>query len=181
LRSDNADLRLTPKGETAGCVGPERRACFGRKRDAVMAARALAHRLRASPNELGRHGLAINQDGVVRSAWDLLAYATLDLARLAAVWPELAELEPDVAEQLAIEGKYAGYLERQDSDIRAYRREEGMAIPADLDYDLLGSLSTEVRQKLKAARPETLAAAARIPGITPAAVTALLMHVKRGG
>ncbi|MDO8607561.1 MAG: tRNA uridine-5-carboxymethylaminomethyl(34) synthesis enzyme MnmG [Phaeospirillum sp.] len=179
LRSDNADLRLTPRGQAVGCVGSERSGRFDRKNAAVIAARATARRLRASPNELRRHGLEVNQDGVVRSVWDLLAYPTLDLERLAQVWPELAELAPDVAEQLAIEGKYAGYLDRQDADIRAYRREEGMAIPGDLDYDSIGSLSTEVRQKLKAARPETLAAAARIPGVTPAAVTALLGHVKR--
>ncbi len=179
LRSDNADLRLTAKGVAAGCVGAERADRFAVKLDAVTAARELAGSLRASPNELRRHGLEINQDGVVRSVWDLLAYPNLDLARLSKVWPELAGLDPVVAEQLAIEGKYAGYLERQESDIRAYRREEGMAIPDDLDYDSIGSLSTEVRQKLKAARPETLAAAARIPGVTPAAVTALLGHVKR--
>jgi tRNA uridine 5-carboxymethylaminomethyl modification enzyme len=179
LRSDNADLRLTPKGLEAGCVGSERAGHFAAKQDAVTEARALARRLRASPNELRRHGLEVNQDGVVRSVWDLLAYPNLDLARLSVVWPELAGMGAEVAEQLEIEGKYAGYLERQDADIRAYRREEGLAIPGDLDYDSLGSLSTEVRQKLKAARPETLAAAARIPGVTPAAVTALLGHVKR--
>ena len=180
LRSDNADLRLTPKGLETGCVGSERATRFTAKQGAVTEARALALRLRASPNELRRHGLEVNQDGVVRSVWDLLAYPNLDLARLSQVWPELAGMGAEVAEQLEIEGKYAGYLERQDADIRAYRREEGLVIPADLDYDSLGSLSTEVRQKLKAARPETLAAAARIPGVTPAAVTALLGHVKRG-
>ena len=179
LRSDNADLRLTPKGQEAGCVGGERAARFATKLSAVTEVRALARTLRASPNELRRHGLEVNQDGVVRSVWDLLAYPNLDLARLSQVWPELGGMSADVAEQLEIEGKYAGYLDRQDADIRAYRREEGLAIPLDMDYDSLGSLSTEVRLKLKAARPETLAAAARIPGVTPAAITALLGHVKR--
>ena len=181
LRSDNADLRLTARGEVVGCVGSDRSARFGAKLAAVTAARDLARSVKASPNELRRHGLEVNLDGVVRSAWDLLAYPTIDLGRLAPVWPELAELAPEVAEQLEIEGKYAGYLARQDADIRAYRREEGMAIPSDLDYDSIGSLSTEVRQKLKAARPETLAAAGRIAGVTAAAVTALLGHVKRSG
>jgi tRNA uridine 5-carboxymethylaminomethyl modification enzyme len=180
LRADNADLRLTPKGEAAGCVGAERAARFAVKERALGEGRDLLQRLAASPTVLRRHGLDINQDGVVRSAWDLLAYPTLDLSRLAPVWPELSQLPAGIAEQLEIEGKYAGYLDRQDADIRAYRREEGLVLPADLDYGAIGSLSTEVRLKLKAAAPETLAAAARIPGVTPAALTALLAHVKRG-
>ncbi len=180
LRADNADLRLTAKGEAVGCVGPERSRRFAARREALTAGRAMLQTLRASPDALRRHGLEINRDGVVRSGWDLLAYPDLDIGLLAAVWPELAGLGPDIAGQLAIEASYAGYLERQEADIRAYRREEGMVLPADLDYDAIGSLSAEVRQKFKAARPETLAAAARIPGVTPAAVTALLGHVKRG-
>ncbi|WP_040475987.1 tRNA uridine-5-carboxymethylaminomethyl(34) synthesis enzyme MnmG [Paramagnetospirillum caucaseum] len=179
LRADNADLRLTPKGREAGCVGSERWASFMVKSAGLERGRALLHTLKGSPDMLRRHGLEINRDGVVRSAWDLLAYPDLGLGRLAGVWPELGQLSGAVAEQLEIEGKYAGYLERQEADIRAYRREEGLSLPADLDYDAIGSLSNEVRQKFKAARPETLAAAARIPGITPAAVTALLGHVKR--
>ncbi len=179
LRADNADLRLTPKGREAGCVESTRWASFMVKCAGLERGRQTLHALKGSPDMLRRHGLEINRDGVVRSAWDLLAYPDLDLGRLATVWPELGELSGTVAEQLEIEGKYAGYLDRQEADIRAYRREEGLALPADLDYDAIGSLSNEVRQKFKAARPETLAAAARIPGITPAAVTALLGHVKR--
>ena len=180
LRADNADQRLTPKGEAAGCVGGERVRHFAAKAAAVAEGRALLQSLRASPTQLRRQGLEVNQDGVVRSAWDLLAYPNLELARLAALWPELAALRADVAEQLTIEGRYQGYLQRQDADIRAYRREEGLVLPADLDYGRIGALSAEVRQKLGAARPATLAAAARIPGITPAAITAVLAHVKRG-
>ncbi len=180
LRADNADQRLTRKGEAAGCVGGERVRHFAAKAAAVAEGRALLQSLRASPTQLRRQGLEVNQDGVVRSAWDLLAYPNLELARLAALWPELAALRADVAEQLTIEGRYQGYLQRQDADIRAYRREEGLVLPADLDYGRIGALSAEVRQKLGAARPATLAAAARIPGITPAAITAVLAHVKRG-
>jgi tRNA uridine 5-carboxymethylaminomethyl modification enzyme len=179
LRADNADLRLTEKGRQAGCVGAGRWAAFTAKRDAIARGRDLLGALKGSPDALRRHGLEINRDGVVRSAWDLLAYPDLGIARLAEVWPELGELAGPVGEQLEIEGKYAGYLDRQEADIRAYRREEGLALPDGLDYDAIGSLSNEVRQKLKAARPATLAAAARIPGVTPAAVTALLGHVKR--
>nr|WP_145980863.1 tRNA uridine-5-carboxymethylaminomethyl(34) synthesis enzyme MnmG [Magnetospirillum sp. ME-1] len=179
LRADNADLRLTPKGREAGCVGSERWASFMVKSAGLERGRALLRGLKASPDMLRRQGLEINRDGVVRSAWDLLAYPDLDLARLAQVWPELGGLSACVVEQLEIEGKYASYLDRQEADIRAYRREEGLVLPADLDYDAIGSLSNEVRQKFKASRPATLAAAARIPGITPAAVMALLGHVKR--
>jgi tRNA uridine 5-carboxymethylaminomethyl modification enzyme len=181
LRADNADLRLTPKGKAVGCVGSERSMRFRDKSAALGAGRQLLSELKASPNVLRKHGLEVNQDGVVRSAWDLLAYPNIDLARLAGVWPELGGFAADVAEQLQIEGTYRGYLVRQDADIRAYRREEDLALPDDLDYDGIGSLSNEVRQKLKMARPETLAAAGRIPGITPAALTALLGHVKKRG
>ncbi|MGE5503629.1 MAG: tRNA uridine-5-carboxymethylaminomethyl(34) synthesis enzyme MnmG [Actinomycetota bacterium] len=179
LRADNADLRLTPKGMAAGCVGRERARRFGEKEGLLEEARGLLSRLRASPNVLRDHGLTVNRDGVVRSAWDLLGYPDLDLSRLATVWPELAGIRGDVAEQLEIEGRYAGYLARQEADIRAYRRDEGLALPADLDYGAVGSLSNEVRAKLAAARPASIAAAARIPGVTPAAITALLGHVRR--
>ncbi len=181
LRADNADLRLTPKGEAVGCVGAERARRFAGKAAALAEGRGLLDRLRASPTQLRRQGLEVNQDGVVRSAWDLLAYPTIEFRRLMGMWPELGGLAPEIAEQLAVEGRYRGYLQRQDGDIRAYRREEGLALPADLDYAAIGSLSAELRHKLAAARPETLAAAARIPGITPAAVMAVLGHVKRGG
>ncbi|MBC7906640.1 MAG: tRNA uridine-5-carboxymethylaminomethyl(34) synthesis enzyme MnmG [Rhodospirillaceae bacterium] len=179
LRSDNADLRLTGKGEEVGCICTERALHFRSKAQALEQGRQLLSELKASPTVLRKHGLEVNQDGVVRSAWDLLAYATIDLARLATLWPELGGFRPDVAEQLQIEGTYRGYLARQDADIRAYRRDENLALPDDLDYDAIGSLSNEVRQKLKAAQPATLAVAARIPGITPAALTALLAHVKK--
>ena len=181
LRADNADLRLTPRGMAMGCVGAVRSERFRDKAAALERGRQLLAELKASPTVLRKQGLEVNQDGVVRSAWDLLAYPNIDLERLAGVWPELGGFAPDVAEQLGIEGTYRGYLARQDADIRAYRREEDLALPEDVDYDAIGSLSNEVRQKLKAARPDTLSAAGRIPGITPAALTALLAHVKRRG
>jgi len=179
LRADNADQRLTPLGIAAGCVGPERAAAFAARSHLLEEGRALLKGQKASPTELARAGLTINQDGIVRSAWDLLSYPDLDLVRLCAVWPGLGALDPALAEVLEAEGTYAGYLARQEADIRAYRHEEGLSLPADLDYDAIGSLSNEVRQKLKAARPESLAAAARISGVTPAAVTALLGHVRK--
>ncbi len=181
LRADNADLRLTPKGVAWGCVGAARARRFAAKADALDAGRALLHGLRASPDALRRHGVMVNRDGVPRSAHDLLGYPDVDLARLAAIWPELAGLGAEVAAQLAVEGRYAGYLQRQEADIAAFRRDEALALPADLDYAAVGSLSNEVRSKLERVRPATLGAAARVPGVTPAALTALLAHVRRRG
>jgi tRNA uridine 5-carboxymethylaminomethyl modification enzyme len=123
--------------------------------------------------------LNVNHDGVRRSAADLLRYPDIDLSQLARLWPELTELPRDIAEQIEIDARYAGYLDRQEADIRAFRKDESLLLPDDLDVDAIGSLSTEIRQKLRQARPATLGAAARIPGVTPAAVIALLRHVKR--
>ena len=135
--------------------------------------------LSATPNELKGRGFAVNQDGVRRAAGELLAYPDVTLARLAALWPRLGALRADISEQLEIEAKYAGYLSRQEADIRAFRRDESLLLPESLDYASIAGLSTEVRSKLSAARPATMGAAARIPGVTPAALTALLRFVRR--
>jgi tRNA uridine 5-carboxymethylaminomethyl modification enzyme len=179
LRADNADQRLTPLGEKAGCIGAARRRHWDAKRNALAAARMMARSLRATPPQLTAHGIRVSQDGVARSAMDLLAFPGVDMALLAGVWPALAAIEPTIAEQLEIDALYASYIERQDSDILAYRRDEALRLPVDLDYGTVGSLSTEVREKLEAARPATLGAASRISGVTPAALVALLRHVKR--
>jgi tRNA uridine 5-carboxymethylaminomethyl modification enzyme len=179
LRADNADQRLTALGETAGCIGAARRRHWDAKRNALAAARMTARSLRATPPQLAAHGIRVSQDGVARSAMDLLAFPGIDMARLAGVWPALAAIKPAIAEQLEIDALYASYIERQDSDILAYRRDEALRLPTDLDYGTVGSLSTEVREKLEAARPATLGAASRISGVTPAALVALLRHVKR--
>ncbi|MEE3626209.1 tRNA uridine-5-carboxymethylaminomethyl(34) synthesis enzyme MnmG [Nitrospirillum sp. BR 11752] len=179
LRADNADQRLTPRGLSLGCVGEARAAAFGAKLAALDQARHLAGTLSATPNELAKHGLTINQDGVRRSVADLLRYPDIDLARLGAIWPELNGFSPEIAEQVEIDGRYAGYLDRQEADIRAFRRDEALALPVDLDVDAIASLSAEIRTKLRQVRPATLGAAARIPGMTPAALTALLRHVKK--
>ncbi|EWY40603.1 tRNA uridine 5-carboxymethylaminomethyl modification protein [Skermanella stibiiresistens SB22] len=179
LRADNADQRLTAKGMAVGCVGGVRGESFAAKAVNLESARALVTGLRATPNELSRQGLNVNHDGVRRSAVDLLRYPDMDLVKLARLWPELSALSADIAEQIEIDAKYSGYLERQDADIRAFRKDESLLLPDDLDVDSIGSLSTEIRQKLRQARPATLGAAARIPGVTPAAIVALLRHVKR--
>ena len=179
LRADNADQRLTPKGLALGAIGPERRAAWAAKAAALAAARGLVGSLKASPTALARHGLAVNRDGVARSAADLLALPGVDLARLAAIWPELGGLAPAIVEQVETDALYRGYLDRQDADIRAYRADEQLGLPADLDYAAMTALSIEVRTKLAAHRPATLGAAARISGVTPAALTVLLRHVRR--
>ncbi|GAB3123156.1 tRNA uridine-5-carboxymethylaminomethyl(34) synthesis enzyme MnmG [Novispirillum itersonii] len=179
LRADNADLRLTQKGIDVGVVGSGRAAVFTEKRGALDAARARMQGLTATPKELAAAGLHVNQDGVRRSALDLFSYQTVTWQTLHGLWPELAAIPATVAEQLEIEGRYAGYLNRQTTDIVAYRKDEGLVLPDDLDYATVGSLSAEIRLKLSKARPATLGAAARIPGMTPAALTALLGHVKK--
>ena len=179
LRADNADQRLTPIGLTNGAVGSERAGAFAAKMAALDGARRLAAGLRLSPTALRRHGLMVNADGISRSAGELLAHPGIDMARLAAIWPELGAIPSDIAEQLEIDARYAGYLERQARDIAAFRRDEALLLPDALDYAAVGGLSAEVRGKLATARPATLGAAARISGVTPAALVALLQYIKR--
>ncbi|MEX0808805.1 MAG: tRNA uridine-5-carboxymethylaminomethyl(34) synthesis enzyme MnmG [Dongiaceae bacterium] len=180
LRADNADQRLTEKGAAIGVVGPARARAFAAKKAALAAARNLAESLSETPDFLRNQGIPVNRDGIRRSAADLLGYPEITLARLAAIWPELSGLAPDIAEQLEIDGLYRGYLERQEADIRAFRKDEALRLPDHLDYGTIGGLSNEVRQKLGAARPATLGQAARIAGVTPAALVALLRFVKSG-
>ena len=180
LRADNADQRLTESGYAAGCVGAARHDAFARKSRALSAARLLLGNLSATPTELRALGIATSQDGVRRTAGELLAFPEMSVRRLAGIWPDLRALSDDIAEQMEIDARYAGYLARQEADVRAFRRDESLRLPADLDYGAIGGLSTEVRMKLSAARPATLGAAARISGVTPAALTALLAYVRRG-
>ena len=179
LRQDNADQRLTGLGEAWGIVGSTRSAALAAKMEALDTARTQMLGYSATPNELRKLGLTINQDGQRRTAMGLLGYPEVTLARLAEIWPEIGGFAPEIAEQIEIDGRYAGYLKRQDADIVAFRKDEALLLPQDLDYDQVPSLSAEVRQKLKDARPASLGAAQRISGITPAALTILLRHVRR--
>lgn len=179
LRADNADQRLTDLGIEVGCVGSGRAQVWRKKAEKLAFARGLARDLQATPSALEGYGIIVNKDGVRRSVADLLVYPDIDWARLEAVWPVLGEVEPAIREQIECDALYAGYVERYEADIAAFRRDEALALPVELDYSAIGSLSNEVRAKLELARPATLGAASRIPGVTPAAVVALLRHVQR--
>jgi tRNA uridine 5-carboxymethylaminomethyl modification enzyme len=181
LRADNADQRLTGKGIAIGCVGSARRSQFQAKMSALEAARTLADSLSVTPNEARRRGIALNQDGQRRTAFELLSYPTLGISEIARIWPQFASLDGKIAEQLEIDAKYAVYLDRQTADIAAYRRDESFELPEQLDYAALPGLSHEVRQKLQALRPRTIGQAGRLDGITPAALTLLVAHVRRTG
>jgi tRNA uridine 5-carboxymethylaminomethyl modification enzyme len=181
LRADNADQRLTGKGIAIGCVGAERARLHGARMAGLEEARRMACALTITPKAAERHGLALKRDGHRRTAFELLAYPTIGLADIAAVWPQFAGLQPKIAEQLEIDAKYAVYLDRQAADVAAYRRDENLELPVALDYDGLPGLSMEARQKLTAIRPRTLGQASRIDGMTPAALTLLAAHIRRKG
>ena len=181
LRADNADQRLTPAGLGLGCVRSNRATAFAVKAAALEQGRALLDSLTLTPNEAARHGLEINRDGRRRSAFDLLAFPGVGIERLTAVWPEIASLPPKIAGQLAIDAQYAAYVRRQDEDVSQMRRDEAVQIPADFNYDAVASLSAEARTRLSRQRPSTIAQAARLEGITPAAVLLLLAHIKAAG
>ena len=180
LRADNADRRLTGAGIKAGCVSVSRETAFAEKVEKLEKARAHLTSLTLTPNEAQRHGIAIKLDGTRRSALELLALPEVDFPVLARIWPELAELTSDLQESLQTDAQYAGYLGRQEADILAFRRDEGLTLPPDLDYRTVCGLSTEVQQKLQRIRPATLGQAARIDGVTPAALTLVLAHVRSG-
>jgi tRNA uridine 5-carboxymethylaminomethyl modification enzyme len=179
LRVDNADERLTAKGIARGCVGARRAAHFARSQRELRAARVKLEGLSLTPREAARHGLALNQDGVRRTAFQLLAYPGVTVRRLAGVWPELDAIPPAVADRLQTDATYAVYLDRQAADIAAHRRDEGVVLPESLDFMGLPGLSNEIRLKLDLVRPRTLGQAARIEGVTPAAITLLAAHARK--
>jgi tRNA uridine 5-carboxymethylaminomethyl modification enzyme len=179
LRADNADQRLTAKGIEAGLVGTARQTQFEAKMVDLQAARALAAEKQLTPNEAAKYGLQLRADGVRRSMLDLLAYPNIGWDKLAEIWPEMTALSPPIRQQIETDALYAGYLDRQSADIDAFRRDEALRLPADIDYLALEGMATEVRQKLAAARPVTLGQAARLDGMTPAALTLLLHHARK--
>jgi len=178
LRADNADQRLTPLGQKAGIVGMERAQAFAQKLERLDVSRETMAQLSLTPAQAARHGLTIRQDGVRRGALDLLSLPEVDFTTLTRIWPEIAAILPEIVGQLEIDAQYAGYMDRQQADIIAFRRDEARALPASLDYAAIRGLSNEVRQKLEAIRPATLGQAARIEGVTAAALTLVLAHLK---
>jgi tRNA uridine 5-carboxymethylaminomethyl modification enzyme len=180
LRADNAAQRLTQRGVELGLIGAERARHFGTRMAALEAARSLAAGLSVTPNEAAKHGIKLNQDGVRRNVFDLLAHPEISLSRLSVIWPELAQWDRFVAEQIETEARYAVYLERQAEDAERFRRDDAVPLPV-LDYVAIAGLSNELREKLERARPSTVGQAARIDGMTPAAIMLLLTEARRAG
>jgi tRNA uridine 5-carboxymethylaminomethyl modification enzyme len=179
LRIDNADERLTPKGLAIGCIGARRAAAFGASRERLEGARERLRSLTLTPTEAARHGIHLNRDGIRRSALQLLAYPEMSIARLAEVWPELSSWPRGLQERLETDATYAVYLDRQSTDIAAYRRDEAIELAEAIDFKALPGLSNEIRTKLDFVKPRTLGQAARIEGMTPAAITLLAAHTKK--
>jgi len=178
LRADNADQRLTDKGIALGCVGTERIDHWTQKKADLEQARLMIKDLNVTPKQLEAAGFTVNQDGRRRTAFDLLRYPDMDWNSLITLWPDLESISPVIREQIEADALYSGYMPRQQADIEAFRKDEGLQLPKQLDYSKIGSLSNEVRHKLEQNKPETLGAASRIPGVTPAAIIALLRHIK---
>jgi tRNA uridine 5-carboxymethylaminomethyl modification enzyme len=178
LRADNADQRLTDKGIALGCVGQARSKRHAAKMTALHAAKTLAKSLAITPNEAVKHGLALNKDGVRRSAFELLAYPEVEWSMLRGIWPELSAIDPSIAVHLEIDAKYDVYLKRQTADVDAFRRDEGLVL-TDIDYADVPGLSNEARAKLEKARPRTVGQAGRLDGLTPAALGILAAYLRR--
>lgn len=179
LRADNADERLTDIGLALGCVRSERRDQWLGNKAVIEALRARLKSISVTPTELVRLGVSVTQDGVRRTAFDLLSQSVLDWSALQSLWPEFAAIDEKTRGRVTTDALYATYIARQEADVAAYQRDENLLLPADLDYGLVGGLSTEIRQKLALAAPETIGAAARLQGMTPAALVALMRHVKK--
>jgi len=179
LRADNADQRLTGRGMALGCVCPGRAAFHTRKMAALESAKMLARSLSVTPNEAGRYGLQLNRDGQRRTAFELLAYPDVGLADLTAIWPQLADIDATITTHLEIEAKYDVYVTRQVADIEALRRDEYLKLGEAIDYAAVSGLSNEARQRLEAWRPSTIGQASRMDGMTPAALTLLVAHLRR--
>ena len=179
LRADNADQRLTDRGIAIGCVGMERQTAWQAKHRDLAAATSRLQAISALPKALQAHDLPAPRDGGRRSAADMLTLEGITIDALTGLWPELADIPPALRPQLEADCRYSGYLERQRADIEALHRDEAIAIPEDFDYHAVGGLSAEARDVMIRLRPQTIGQANRLPGLTPAAVVAVLRALKR--
>ena len=179
LRADNADMRLTEKGYAAGCVSDLRYNVFKAKKQAIENFRYLSKNLFILPAELEKYGINIKQDGLKRSAFNLMSYNGVSHETITSIWPEIEDIDPVVYEQVEIEARYSGYIKRQLADIEIFKKDENLRIRDDLDYSKVGGLSREMVYKLSKVRPSTIGEASRIPGVTPAAITALLGYINK--
>ena len=179
LRSDNADLRLTNKGIKIGLIAENRKQLFEDKFNKLSKISLQMSNLNISPSKADKFGIKIAKDGVFRSAEEILTQKSVDMTKIRNIWPEIADYGDEIDEQIEIKAHYKGYLKKQDADILAFKRDENLSIPENIDYDQFSGLSNEVKAKFKQIRPKTMGQALRIDGITPAAVYILLSHVKR--
>jgi tRNA uridine 5-carboxymethylaminomethyl modification enzyme len=179
LRSDNADLRLTQKGIKIGLISEIRKEIFNDKFDKLSKISMQMTNLNISPSKADKFGVKIAKDGVFRTADEILTQKNVDMKKIRKIWPEILDLGAEIDEQVEINSHYRGYLKKQKADILAFKRDENLLIPDNLDYDQFSGLSNEVKAKFKQIKPKTLGQALRIDGITPAAVYILLSHVKR--
>lgn len=179
LRADNADQRLTPIGISLGCVSKTRAEEFNIRMDSLDKAVNICENRSLSPKEAGDFDIKVNQDGKRRTARELLSYPDVTIARLTEIWPELDEIQPEIAQQVENDARYAHYIHRQKSDVEAMRRDEALRIPTDFDYGIIIGLSNELRGKLTASQPATLGQAGRIDGMTPAGLTLILANIRK--
>tara|TARA_Y100000590_G_scaffold447729_1_gene583402 strand:- start:2017 stop:3891 length:1875 start_codon:yes stop_codon:yes gene_type:complete len=179
LRADNADQRITPLGINIGCVSEERQRLFKTKLNNIKKGFSVVNSIKASPNQLTKHGIKINHDGKKRSAFELLSFSNIEFDSLTKVWPEIKKIDRETKEQIEIESTYSGYIKRQISDIEDFKKDEKLKIPKKINYTKVGSLSNEIVEKLSKIQPPTIGAASRISGITPAAIIALLRFIKK--
>lgn len=179
LRQDNADERLTDIGIKVGVVGKNRREKWGEKKQQINQARNMLNSLKASPNQLEKHGININKDGKVRTALQLLSLQNITINDIEKVWPEVSSITATVKQQMEIESLYDGYMSRMEQDINAFKKDEALKIPTEIIYSAVGGLSNEIVEKLSTHKPATIGSASRIPGITPASIIAILHYIRK--
>jgi NAD/FAD-utilizing enzyme apparently involved in cell division len=179
LRADNADLRLTKKGIDIGLVQKNRAEIFNEKSKNLVKISNKMDKLTITPSKALKFGVSIAQDGVIRTAYQMLSQKSVDMIKIREIWPEISYISKEIDDQMEINAHYRGYLIKQNADILAFKRDENLKIPENVNYDRLSGLSNEVKYKFKQIRPKTMGQALRIDGITPAAAYILLSHVKR--